>query len=418
MELGLRPELLQALAALGYEEPTPVQRAAIPPLLLGRDVVAQAATGTGKTAAFALPLLQRLEVSRTEPGSAAALVLVPTRELALQVSEAIHAYGRTLGATVLAIYGGQPFAPQLQKLRRGAHVVVATPGRTLDHLRRKTLRLGSVRTVVLDEADEMLDLGFADDLEAILGTLPATRQTALFSATLPPRIAAIAAKHLRDPVRLRIQPSEAAQGTLPRIRQVAYVVPKSQKEIALGRLLDVEAPRSALIFCRTRLEAGRVAGLLASHGQDVAELHGGLSQEQRDQVIRRFKSRKLRIVVATDVAARGLDVDDLSHVINFDPPTSPEVYVHRIGRTGRAGKEGRAVTLLEPRELRLLKAIERLTGQPIELGKPPSVSELRDRRLAATEAAVTASRAKPIPEPFRALAQSLSQDAGPEEALA
>ncbi len=417
-QLGLRPELLQSLGALGYEEPTPVQRAAIPPLLAGRDVVAQAATGTGKTAAFALPVLQRLDPGPTRALGATALVVVPTRELALQVSEAIHTYGRILGASVLAIYGGQPLAAQVQRLRRGAHVIVATPGRALDHLRRRTLSLERVRTVVLDEADEMLDLGFAEDLEAILAALPGDRQTALFSATLPPRIAAIASRHLRDPVRVRVEPREAAPGSVPRIRQLAIVVPRGAKEIALGRLLDVEAPKSALVFCRTRLEAARVAELLASHGQDVAELHGGLSQEQRDQVVRRLKARQLRLVVATDVAARGLDVSDLSHVINFDPPSSPEVYVHRIGRTGRAGREGKAITILEPRELRLLKAIERLTGQPIELGEPPSLSQLRDRRLTETRGALEEARLGEIPDGVRTLAEQLASAAGPEEALA
>ena len=416
--LGLRPELLQALTDLGYEEPTPVQRAALPALLSGRDVVGQAATGTGKTAAFALPLLQRLGTGSPGPHAAWALVVVPTRELALQVAEAIHAYGRNLKATVVPIYGGQPLAAQVQRLRRGADVVVATPGRALDHLRRKTLVLDRVRTVVLDEADEMLDLGFADDLEILLAALPAERQTALFSATMPPRIAAIAGRHLRDPLRLRVDPHGAAPGSLPKIRQLAFVVPKAMKEVALGRLLDVETPRSALIFCRTRVETSRLALLLASHGHDVAELHGGLTQEQRAQVLRRFKAHKLRLLVATDVAARGLDVDELSHVINFDPPSSPEAYVHRIGRTGRAGKEGRAITFLESRELRILKSIEALTKQPIEVGQPPSTGDLRDRRLAITRAKIDEALKQSVPAPFRALAAELSQRSGPEEALA
>ncbi|MEN9800708.1 MAG: hypothetical protein RL653_4405 [Pseudomonadota bacterium] len=410
--LGLRDELLSSLAALGYEEPTPVQAAAIPPLLEGRDVLGQAATGTGKTAAFALPLLHRLTPGAAGPFEAQALVVCPTRELAVQVAEAVHSYGKSLGVTVLPIYGGADMQGQLRRLRRGVDVVIATPGRALDHVRRRTLKLERVQTVVLDEADEMLDLGFAEDLDALLSALPEQRQTALFSATLAPRIAALAEAHLDRPVRVNIAPKAAESRTLPNIRQAAYVVPRAMKEVALGRLLDLEAPRSAILFCRTRLEVDRLTELLAGRGYDVAGLHGGLSQEQRERVLRAFKTHKLELLVATDVAARGLDVEKLSHVINYDLPTSPEVYVHRIGRTGRAGHSGVALTLLEPKEQRLLKNVERTTRQPIPLGRLPTLVDVRARKRDLTRAAVEAQLGDADSlEPWRAAVDALSATA-------
>ncbi len=384
----MKDALLGVLQELGYEEPTPVQRQAVPALLAGKDVLGQAATGTGKTAAFALPLLHRLTPGQCGPFEASALVVVPTRELAMQVAEAMHTYGRKLGVSVLPLYGGQEIAQQLRHLKRGVDVAIVTPGRALDHVRRRSLKLGKVEMVVLDEADEMLDLGFADDLEALLGELPEARQTALFSATLPPRIAAIAERYLDKPMRIRIEPERTTGAALPKIRQVAYVAPRGMKELALGRILDVEAPRSAIIFCRTRLEVDRLCESLAGHGYDTAPLHGGLSQEQRDRTLKRFKAHKLELLIATDVAARGLDVESLSHVINFDLPTSPESYVHRIGRTGRAGKEGLALTLLEPKEHRLLKNIERHTRQKVEVAQIPTLVDLRARRLELTRATV------------------------------
>jgi ATP-dependent RNA helicase DeaD len=410
--LGLRDELLTSLAALGYEEPTPVQAAAIPPLLEGRDVLGQAATGTGKTAAFALPLLHRLTPGAAGPFEARALVVCPTRELAVQVAEAVHSYGKSLGVTVLPIYGGADMQGQLRRLRRGVDVVIATPGRALDHVRRRTLKLEHVQTVVLDEADEMLDLGFAEDLDALLSALPEGRQTALFSATLAPRIAALAEAHLDRPVRVNIAPKAAESRTLPNIRQAAYVVPRAMKEVALGRLLDLEAPRSAILFCRTRLEVDRLTELLAGRGYDVAGLHGGLSQEQRERVLRAFKTHKLELLVATDVAARGLDVEKLSHVINYDLPTSPEVYVHRIGRTGRAGHSGVALTLLEPKEQRLLKNVERTTRQPIPLGRLPTLVDVRARKRDLTRAAVEAQLGDADSlEPWRGAVDALSATA-------
>ena len=383
--LGLDEALLAALAALGYEEPTPIQREAIPPLLAGRDLFGQAATGTGKTAAFALPLLQRLPRQRSGIG---ALILVPTRELAMQVAEAVHRYGKVLDVRVLPIYGGQAFQQQLRALRRGVDVVVATPGRALDHLRRKTLGLENVGLVVLDEADEMLDMGFAEDLEAILEAIPKSRQTALFSATMAPRIVAIAKRHLRDPVQVKIGRERVAHGESARVRQMAYVVSRQHKPTALGRILDIENPSSAIVFCRTRTEVDELSETLNSRGYRAEALHGGLSQEQRDRVMKRFRAGTTDLLVATDVAARGLDIPHVSHVINYDVPCAPDSYVHRIGRTGRAGREGVAITLAEPREHRLLRNIEQLTRQTIQVEPVPTVMDLRARRLESTRASL------------------------------
>ena len=385
--LGLREELVAALAALGYEEPTPIQAEAIGPLLEGRDLLGQAATGTGKTAAFALPLLQRLE-PRGKRSSPVALVLAPTRELAMQVSEATHRYGRQLGARVLPVYGGQPIGRQLRELERGIDVVVGTPGRVVDHINRGTLDLSSLRTVVLDEADEMLDMGFADDIEAILSAAPAERQTVLFSATMPSRVDKIARRHLRNPVRIEIQRATAPAGEAPKVRQSAYVVARAHKPVALGRVLDVESPEAAIVFCRTREEVDSLTETLNGRGYRAEALHGGLSQEQRDKVMGRLRGRTADLLVATDVAARGLDVDHLTHVVNYNVPSAPEAYVHRIGRVGRAGREGVAITLAEPREHRMLKTIERSTGQKISVEKVPTVADLRSRRLELTRAAL------------------------------
>jgi len=395
--LELDPRLVEAISALGYEEPTPIQSEAIPPMLAGRDLLGQAATGTGKTAAFALPLLQRIvteggegarESSRDGGRPVQGLILVPTRELAMQVAEAVHKYGRALGVRVLPIYGGQDIRQQLRVLGRGVDVVVATPGRALDHLRRGSMDLTGVRVVVLDEADEMLDMGFAEDLEAILDALPDTRQTALFSATIPSRIAALAERHLKDPVRVTIAREQVAAGEVPRVRQVAYVVQRRHKVAALGRVLDMEGPASAIVFCRTRTEVDELTETLGARGYRAEALHGGLSQEQRDRVMRRFRDGTSELLVATDVAARGLDVEHLTHVVNFDVPSASDAYVHRIGRTGRAGREGVAITLVEPREHRLLRNIEHLTRQKIRVEQVPTIVDLRARRLELTRASL------------------------------
>ena len=383
--LGLDNDLTATLSALGYEEPTPVQREAIPALLNGRDLLGQAATGTGKTAAFALPILQRVAaLSGADRRAPSALVLVPTRELAMQVATAVHRYGKSLNVHVLPIYGGQAMQLQLRALRRGVDVVVATPGRILDHLRRNSIDLSAVRMVVLDEADEMLDMGFAEELEAILTTLPPERQTALFSATIAPRIAAIAKKHLRDPVRVTIAREAVQAGKAPRVREVAYVVPRQQKTEVLGRVLDMEGVAAALIFCRTRTEVDELSEVLSARGYAAEPLPGGLSQDQRDRVMRRFRDGTTQMLIATDVAARGLDIGHLSHVVNYDIPSSPDAYIHRTGRTGRAGKEGVAITLLEPKETRLLRAIEQAGQRKIAILTPPTVLDIRARRMELT----------------------------------
>ena len=408
--LGLDPRIVSALLALGYEEPTPVQREAIPPLLAGRDVLGQAATGTGKTAAFALPLLHILTPTADAKDRLGALILVPTRELAMQVAEAVHKYGKAMGITAVPIYGGSPMETQLRALKRGVDVVVATPGRALDHIRRKSMRLASIKVVILDEADEMLDMGFAEDLEAILNETPKERQTALFSATLPPRIAEIANKHLKNPVRVRIDREVVPAGSAPRVRQIAYVVGRAHKMATLGRVLDVENPTSAIVFCRTRTEVDELCESLNGRGYRAEALHGGLSQEQRDRVMKKFRANTADLLIATDVAARGLDVEHVSHVVNYDVPTSAEAYVHRIGRTGRAGREGVAITLAEPREHRLLRNIEFLTKQKIQIAAVPTVADLRARRIEMTKASLRETIVAGELDHFRAVVDSLAQE--------
>ncbi len=407
-DLGLRPELLGALESLGYEEPTPIQRESIPPLVAGDDLLGQAATGTGKTAAFALPILERLDPDA--PVAPMALVLVPTRELAVQVSEAVYKYGRGLGAQVLPVYGGQPIVHQLKAISRGVHVVVATPGRAVDHVNRGSLPLDGVQLVVLDEADEMLDMGFADDIDAILAACPSDRQTVLFSATMPPRIAQIAKRHLHDPVRIQIEREAVEAGEAPRVRQSAFLVGRNHKAAALGRILDVESPTAAIVFCKTRWEVDELTETLNGRGYRAEALHGGMNQEQRDRVMGRLRAGTADLLVATDVAARGLDVDQLTHVVNYDVPSAPESYVHRIGRVGRAGREGVAITLAEPRQRRLLDNIERLTKQTIKIEKIPTVADLRARQMELTLDQVRESIESPDLDRFRAVVDALSDE--------
>ena len=406
--LGLRAEVLAALTNLGYEEPTPIQREAIPHLIAGRDLLGQAATGTGKTAAFALPVLEA--IAGGPAGDPAALILVPTRELAMQVSEAIYKYGHDLDAKVVPIYGGQHIGRQLDALRRGTHVVVATPGRALDHIARGSLKLDKVRTVILDEADEMLDMGFAEDIESILDATPAERQTVLFSATMPPRIDSIARRYLRDPIRIQIGRAATDPGKAPLVRQSAYLVLRSHKAAALGRILDIEAPTAALVFCRTRNEVDELTETMNGRGYRAEALHGGMDQEQRDRVMGRLRSGAAELLVATDVAARGLDVDLLTHVVNYEVPSAPEAYVHRIGRVGRAGREGVAITLVEPREQRLLENIERLTKQKVTIEKIPTVADLRARQLEITLGAVRDSLTAEGLDQFRPVLDALLAD--------
>ncbi len=383
--LGLRNELLASLDKLGYEEPTPIQREAIPHLLSGVDILGQAATGTGKTAAFALPVLHNID-----PGSPAiptVLVLTPTRELAVQVSEAMFAYGKSQGVKVAPIYGGQPIGRQLDALRRGVHVVVATPGRAIDHLKRGSLDLDGIQTVILDEADEMLDMGFTEDIELILQNTPKQRQTVMFSATMPPRIKSIADRYQQDPVLVKISAADSA-ASRDLIDQKVYVVHRAHKASALGRILDIENPSSAIVFCKTRTEVDELTVIMNGRGFRAEALHGGMDQAQRDRVMGRLRDGTAELLVATDVAARGLDVDTLTHVVNYDIPSAPESYVHRIGRVGRAGREGVAITLATPRQRRLLQNIERLTKQTITIEKVPTVADLRERQIEATVEAV------------------------------
>jgi ATP-dependent RNA helicase DeaD len=403
-ELELRPELQSALDHLGYEEPTPIQRETIPALLAGHDVVGQAATGTGKTAAFALPLLQRIVPGGTAPQ---ALVLVPTRELAIQVAEATHRYGRELGARVLAVYGGQPIGRQIRALEAGVDVVVATPGRAIDHLSRRTASFDDLRTVVLDEADEMLDMGFAEDIEAIMSAVPRDRQTVLFSATLPARIDGLVRRYLTDPVKVRIH-RERTDAETARVRQVAYLVPRQHKASALGRILDVESPTAALVFCRTREEVDSLGETMSARGYRTESLHGGMTQDQRDRVMSRVRNKSAELLVATDVAARGLDIDHLSHVVNYDLPSAPDAYVHRVGRVGRAGRDGVAITLVEPRQHRLLKTIEKATKQKISVESLPTVADLRARRLELTRAALEDALTEDDAEQYRVVVDTLT----------
>ena len=372
--LGLGSQTLQAIAALGYDVPTAVQTRAIPLLLDGRDVTVQAPTGTGKTAAYGLPIVEQLEESVL---ATQALVIVPTRELAIQVAEALHVLGRFRQMVTLSVYGGQPYERQLRALARGVQVVIGTPGRLIDHLNRGTLKLQSVRTVVLDEADEMLNMGFVEDIEILLAALPAEHQTALFSATIPPRIQSLARKYLRNPERVSL---EAGQAVAPRVRQVYYEVPYHGKPEALARILDLENPDSAIVFVRTRRDADVVAEHLNSLGHIAQAIHGDIAQAQRERVLERFRTGHTEVLVGTDVAGRGLDIPDVSHVINYDLPADAEAYVHRIGRTGRAGQKGEAVTLVTPRERRQLLDIERGINhrlQPLRLPTPADVAMRR-----------------------------------------
>jgi len=415
--LGLETALLTTLGKLGYEEPTPIQQEAIPPLLAGCDLLGRAATGTGKTAAFTLPLLQHLAHS-TRQQNPFALILVPTRELAIQVSEAVHRYGKEQGIAALAVYGGQAIRPQLIALKRGVDIVVATPGRALDHIRRKSLQLKDLKIVVLDEADEMLNMGFAEDLDAILQQTPKERQTALFSATMPPRIASIARRHLQDPVDIQIAKEPVKAGVAPRVHQTGYLVARQHKVAALVRILDMTSPKSTLVFCRTRLEVDELTSTLNSRGYRCEGLHGGLNQAQRDRVMQSFRSGKTELLVATDVAARGLDISHVSHVMNYDVPSSPEAYVHRIGRTGRAGRGGEAITLVEPRERWLLKNIERLTKSTIEMATLPTVADLQAKRLEGIGAAIQEILTAKKYDRFRNVVNTLTENFDPKDVAA
>ncbi len=450
-DFGLSQPVLRALDELGYEAPTPVQRETISVLLEGRDVIAQAQTGTGKTAAYGIPIVERVAVGLRRPQ---ALVLAPTRELAVQVAEAVHQLGKFRGVLVLPVYGGQPMDRQLRGLRAGVHVVVGTPGRILDHLRRRTLDLSEIQQVVLDEADEMLDMGFLEDVESILAAVAEAggerdeadgedasdvegavallegapvegappqgegqrrTQSAMFSATMPAPVQRLSRRFLHDPVRVAITPEQV---TVPQIEQVAYEIGGADKLDALARVLDVEAPGAAIVFCGTRRTTDDIADRLAVRGFRAAALHGDMAQAERERVLRRFRDGQTEVLVATDVAARGLDIEGVTHVVNFDVPWDPGSYVHRIGRTGRAGRAGAAITLVTPRDYRMLSMIERLLGSRITRKRLPSLGDLATRRREAAKEAVAAAIGAGDLDPYLVLAGELGDQFDPVEVAA
>ena len=382
-DLGLSDDLLASVTQLGYVIPTPIQAESIPPLLDGFDLLGQAATGTGKTAAFALPMLDRVAGAKRSK-LPFGLVLVPTRELANQVAEAMKEYGAQGKVRMAALFGGTNIGPQFSLLNSGVDIVIGTPGRVLDHLKRGSLDLSNCGMVVLDEADEMLDMGFAEDLEAILDAAPPERQTVLFSATMPNRIDSIATRQLSDPVRISIKRATDTEGTIPKVTQRAYLTHRSHRASALGRILDMESPEAAIVFCRTRGDVDELTDVMNGRGYRAEALHGGMSQDQRDRAMGRLKSGVATLLIATDVAARGIDVDHLSHVVNYDIPQTTEAYTHRIGRVGRAGREGIAITLGGPKDHRKINNISRYTKQDISIEKVPSVNDLTMRRMQMT----------------------------------
>ena len=411
--MGLDARLMNAL---DYKEPSPIQREAIPVLLEGKDLVGLAGTGTGKTAAFALPILHRLRANPAKKHGVAVLILTPTRELAIQVAKAMSTYGKPVGISVLAVYGGTGYGEQIRAIRNGVEVIVATPGRALDLINKGKLPLDAVSMLVLDEADEMLNMGFAEDMDAILAATPKERQTMLFSATMPPRIEEMTKKHLNQPVRIRVAKEVPASGEAAKVRQMAYVVGYEHKAKALSRLLDIEQPTSAIIFVRTRMDADELVGGLAHRGFKPLALHGGLAQEQRDRVMTRFRSGEANLLVATDIAARGLDIAQLSHVVNYDVPTETDQYIHRIGRVGRAGRAGVAITLTTPKEQGGLFQIERAIKQKITIAPIPTVKDLKAARLSRTRQLITEALSKgDVGDELRALVADMSKDFSPTD---
>jgi ATP-dependent RNA helicase DeaD len=403
--LSLSEAVVQALDEVGYETPTPIQAATIPHLLAGADLVGQAQTGTGKTAAFALPILSRIELEEHSPQ---ALVLVPTRELAIQVAEAFQRYAAHLkGFHVVPIYGGQSYAPQLHSLRRGVHVVVGTPGRVMDHIKQGTLKLATLKHIVLDEADEMLRMGFIDDVEWVLEQAPKQRQIALFSATMPAEIRRIAKNHLRQPAEVTIK---SKTSTASKIRQRYWIVSGMHKLDALTRILEAESFDAMLVFTRTKIATEELAQRLEARGFAVEALNGDIVQAQRERTIARLKSGQIDIVVATDVAARGLDVERVSHVVNYDVPHDPESYVHRIGRTGRAGRSGEAILFIAPRERNMLRVIERATRQAMEEMALPTIEDVNDRRVARFHERISTALTADEGAPFRALIERYERE--------
>ncbi|MFB1297673.1 DEAD/DEAH box helicase [Mycobacterium sp. pW049] len=403
-DLQIHPSVLQAVADVGYESPSPIQAATIPAMLAGSDVVGLAQTGTGKTAAFAIPILSKID---TDSRNTQALVLAPTRELALQVAEAFGRYGAHLRVNVLPIYGGSSYVPQLSGLKRGAQVVVGTPGRVIDHLEKGSLDLSHLDYLVLDEADEMLQMGFAEDVERILADTPEYKQVALFSATMPPAIKKITAKYLHDPVEVTVK---AKTQTAENITQRYFLVSYPRKMDALTRLLEVEQGDAMIVFVRTKQATEEVAEKLKARGFAAAAINGDIPQAVRERTINALKDGTIDILVATDVAARGLDVERISHVVNFDIPHDPESYVHRIGRTGRAGRSGTALLFVTPRERHLLNAIERVTRQKLVESELPSVDDVNEKRVAKFSDSITDALAKPGIDLFRKLIEGYERD--------
>jgi ATP-dependent RNA helicase DeaD len=390
---------------MGFEEATPIQAQAIPMLMAGKDVIAQALTGTGKTAAFGVPIVERIDPTQHRPQ---AIVMTPTRELAVQVTDQLAKIGQGRRMSVLPIYGGQPIGRQLQSLHRGVHAIVATPGRLLDHMRRGSIDLSGVQTLILDEADQMLEMGFIEDVQYVLEHLPPERVTALFSATMPKPIVDLAKKHLRDPEMIRLSKPQGL--TVPDIDQVFYLVPFPRKLDALCRVLDVRQPERTIVFCATKRMVDEVVEGLGARGYQSEALHGDISQMMRERVLRSFRAGKTEVLVATDVAARGLDVPEVSHVINFDIPPDPEYYVHRIGRTGRYGRRGEAITFVNPREMRILKIIERVTGAHIRREEVPTAAEAEEREAEILGARLTATLSKGGWGRFRPMIEELLQE--------
>ncbi|MSP78101.1 MAG: DEAD/DEAH box helicase [Dehalococcoidia bacterium] len=417
VDLNLNPKVLRALEAMGYEEPTPVQVQAIPKMLEGKDLIVQAQTGTGKTAAYGIPILEKIAAQTPRAQGVQALVLAPTRELALQVAAHLSQIGQFIGLAVLPIYGGQGYDHQIRSLQRGVHVVVATPGRLLDLLQRRALTLNTIKFLVLDEADEMLDMGFQEDVERILSQTPAdTRQTTLFSATMPPPILTLARKYLRNPERIILTPPKNM--TVPTVEQSYYQVPPHLKVEALMRLLDGKGPRLALVFCATKRMVDSLYTELQGRGYRVEALHGDMTQGQRNMVMDATRAGRVEVLVATDVAARGIDIPEVSHVINFDIPQDPDSYVHRIGRTARAGRSGEALTIVTFREYSLLKMIENTTGVRVLRKELPSVAEVEQRERAGIVAQLQEATTKGQGKEYKALVEEMAQELNPMDIAA
>jgi len=411
--LNLSQAVLRSLKDMGFEEPTPVQAQAIPHLLEGRDVVAQALTGTGKTAAFGIPLVERVDPGKRYPQ---AIVLAPTRELAVQVAEHLALLGRYRDVRVVSIYGGQPIERQLRVLQRGVQVIVATPGRLMDHMRRGSIDLSDVTMLVLDEADQMLQMGFQEDVEYVMGHLAAERTTALFSATMPKWVNDLISRYMHDPERVTL--SQPQQLTVPDIEQLAYQVPFPRKFDALARVLDSRQPERTIVFCATKRMVDEVQERLQARGYSSEAIHGDISQASREKVLRAFRDGRTEVLVATDVAARGLDIPDVALVVNFDIPPDPEYYVHRIGRTGRSGRSGIAVTFVNPREQRELQFIEKVTGAHIRRAELPSAAEAEDRETELYQERLLALLETDDWRPFVAVVEELMNDHDPLEIAA